>query len=43
VIAGGILGLNRIERDRPAGLRTTLLVTLAASVGMIETNLLLNS
>lgn len=41
--AGGILGLNRTERDRPAGLRTTLLVTLAASVGMIETNILLNT
>lgn len=43
LIAGGILGLNRIERDRPAGLRTIMLVTLAASVAMIEANLLLNS
>lgn len=43
LIAGGILGLNRIERDRPAGLRTIMLVTLAASVAMIQMNLLLNS
>ena len=41
VIAGALLGINRSERGRPAGLRTTLLVCLAASIAMIEANLLL--
>ena len=41
VIAGGLIGLNRGEHGRPAGLRTTLLVTLAASISMILTNALL--
>ena len=41
VVAGSLIGLNRGEHGRPAGLRTTLLVCLAASVGMIQTNLLL--
>jgi len=42
-LAGIILGLNRTEHGRAAGLRTTLLVTLAASLSMIEANALLNS
>jgi putative Mg2+ transporter-C (MgtC) family protein len=41
VIAGSILGLNRSERGMTAGLRTTLLVCLAASISMIQVNLLL--
>ncbi|HWK44314.1 MAG TPA: MgtC/SapB family protein [Stellaceae bacterium] len=41
VIAGGLIGLNRGEHGHPAGLRTTLLVGLAASVAMIQANLLL--
>jgi putative Mg2+ transporter-C (MgtC) family protein len=41
LIAGTIVGLNRSEHGRAAGLRTTLLVCLAASVSMIQTNLLL--
>ncbi|MGA9474304.1 MAG: MgtC/SapB family protein [Terriglobales bacterium] len=41
VVAGGLIGLDRGERGRPAGLRTTLLVCLAAAVAMIQTNLLL--
>jgi len=41
VVAGSLIGLNRGEHGRPAGLRTTLLVCLAASVAMIQTNLLL--
>ncbi|HEY5314511.1 MAG TPA: MgtC/SapB family protein [Pirellulales bacterium] len=41
VLAGGIIGFNRGEHGRPAGLRTTLLVCLAASASMIEANLLL--
>lgn len=38
VLAGGVIGLNRGERRRPAGLRTTLLVCLAASIAMILVN-----
>src|SRR5580704_2974978 len=41
VLAGGLVGLDRGEHGRPAGLRTTLLVCLAAAVAMIQTNLLL--
>jgi putative Mg2+ transporter-C (MgtC) family protein len=43
VAAGALLGLNRSERGRPAGLCTTSLVCLAASVAMILANVLLNS
>src|ERR1700683_2120706 len=39
--AGALIGLDRGERGRAAGLRTTLLVCLAAAVAMIQTNLLL--
>jgi putative Mg2+ transporter-C (MgtC) family protein len=42
VLAGVLLGFNRSERGRPAGLCTTTLVCLAASVSMIQVNLLLN-
>jgi len=41
MVAGGVIGLDRGEHGRPAGLRTTLLVCLAAAVAMIQTNLLL--
>lgn len=41
VIAGVLVGLDRERRGRPVGLRTTLLVCLAASVSMIQANLLL--
>lgn len=40
-IAGTLIGFNRDEHGRPAGLRTTILVCLAASVAMIQTNVLL--
>jgi putative Mg2+ transporter-C (MgtC) family protein len=43
VVAGALVGLNRGEHGRPAGLRTTLLVCLAASVSMIQVNLLLGA
>jgi putative Mg2+ transporter-C (MgtC) family protein len=43
VFAGTALGLNRTERGMTAGLRTTLLVTLAAAVSMIQVNLLLTT
>jgi putative Mg2+ transporter-C (MgtC) family protein len=39
--AGAVIGINRSERHRPAGLRTTILVCLAAAIAMIEANLLL--
>jgi putative Mg2+ transporter-C (MgtC) family protein len=41
VIAGVLIGMNREEHGQGAGLRTTLLVCLAASVSMIQANLLL--
>ncbi|AGA31203.1 MgtC/SapB family protein [Singulisphaera acidiphila] len=41
VIAGALVGINRSEGGHAAGLRTTLLVCLAASVAMIQMNLLL--
>ena len=41
VIAGIWVGLDRERHGRPVGLRTTLLVCLAASVSMIQANLLL--
>lgn len=40
-VAGTLIGLNRGEQGRPVGVRTTLLVCLAASVSMIQVNLLL--
>jgi putative Mg2+ transporter-C (MgtC) family protein len=41
ILAGGIIGLNRGARGHAAGFRTTILVTLAASVAMIQANILL--
>jgi putative Mg2+ transporter-C (MgtC) family protein len=41
VIAGLLIGYNRTEQGKAAGLRTTLLVCLAASFAMIQVNLLL--
>jgi putative Mg2+ transporter-C (MgtC) family protein len=41
VVAGGLLGAERSKTGHAAGLRTTLLVSLAASVAMIQMNLLL--
>jgi putative Mg2+ transporter-C (MgtC) family protein len=43
VLAGAVIGWNRGEHGHPAGLRTTILVCLAASLAMIEANLLLNT
>jgi len=42
VVAGALVGLNRGEHGHAAGLRTTLLVCLAASLSMIQVNLLLD-
>jgi putative Mg2+ transporter-C (MgtC) family protein len=41
VVAGTLIGIDRRQHGRPAGLRSTLLVCLAASVSMIAVNLLL--
>jgi putative Mg2+ transporter-C (MgtC) family protein len=41
VVAGALFGLDRSERGHVAGLRTTVLVCLAASVSMLQANLLL--
>jgi putative Mg2+ transporter-C (MgtC) family protein len=42
-IASAAIGVNRGELDRPVGLRTTMLVALAAAIAMIQVNLLLLS
>jgi putative Mg2+ transporter-C (MgtC) family protein len=42
VLAGAIIGFDRGARGHAAGLRTTMLVGLAASVAMIQTNILLS-
>jgi putative Mg2+ transporter-C (MgtC) family protein len=41
MVAGAAIGLNRGVRGHAAGLRTTILVGLAASVAMIQANILL--
>jgi putative Mg2+ transporter-C (MgtC) family protein len=43
VAAGSLIGVNRGERGKPAGLRTTVLVCLAASISMLLMNLLLGT
>jgi putative Mg2+ transporter-C (MgtC) family protein len=43
LLAGAVIGVNRGEHGRPAGLRTTLLVCLAAAVTMIQVNLLIGT
>ena len=43
VLAGAVLGLNRSQRGRAAGLRTTILIGLAAATAMVEANLLLGT
>jgi putative Mg2+ transporter-C (MgtC) family protein len=41
LVAGAVFGFNRGERAHPAGLRTTVLVSVAAAASMIQVNLLL--
>lgn len=43
IVAGGLLGAERSRTGHFAGLRTTLLVTLAASISMIQMNLLIQT
>jgi putative Mg2+ transporter-C (MgtC) family protein len=42
-ICAGVLGFDRDEHGRPAGLRTNLLVGLAACLAMLQANWLINS
>ncbi len=42
IVAAGLIGFDRETRGHAAGLRTTILVGLAASVSMIQANLLLS-
>jgi putative Mg2+ transporter-C (MgtC) family protein len=42
VVAGAVIGLNREARGHAAGFRTTILVGLAASLSMIQANILLS-
>jgi putative Mg2+ transporter-C (MgtC) family protein len=41
IVAGFVIGFDRGEHGRPAGLRTSMLVALAACVAMIQANLLM--
>jgi putative Mg2+ transporter-C (MgtC) family protein len=41
LIAGTVIGMNRSERGHAAGLRTSILVCLAACIAMLQVNLLL--
>jgi|SRR5215472_17840861 len=43
IAAGALIGFDRGEHGRTAGLRTTLLVSLAACLAMIQTNILMNT
>ncbi|MBV8661749.1 MAG: MgtC/SapB family protein [Hyphomicrobiales bacterium] len=43
VVAAIAIGFDRRSQGRPAGIRTTILVALAACLAMIETNWLMNS
>jgi putative Mg2+ transporter-C (MgtC) family protein len=40
-IAGALIGLDRGEHAHPAGLRTTILIAMAATVAMVEANWLI--
>ncbi|MBV8476935.1 MAG: MgtC/SapB family protein [Acidobacteria bacterium] len=42
-LGGLIIGLNRGQKGRPAGMRTTVLVCLAATIAMLQANALLNT
>jgi len=40
VVAAALIGMNRSEHSRAAGLRTSILVSLAACIAMLQVNLL---
>jgi putative Mg2+ transporter-C (MgtC) family protein len=41
--AGCLIGINRDEKGRPAGMRTNVLVCLAACIAMLQANLLMHT
>jgi putative Mg2+ transporter-C (MgtC) family protein len=41
LVAAALIGINRSEHGRPAGLKTSLLVSLAACIAMLQVNFLL--
>src|ERR1700722_14329877 len=41
LLASFVIGLNRDENGHPAGIRTTMIVCLAATLAMLQVNLLL--
>jgi putative Mg2+ transporter-C (MgtC) family protein len=43
LVAGALIGFNREEYGKFAGLRTTILVCLAASIAMIQANMLMTT
>lgn len=43
MLAGAVIGFNRGSRGHAAGFRTTILVGLAASIAMIQANILLSA
>ena len=43
VVAAGVIGFNRDEHGHSAGLRTNILVGLAACIAMVQANVLINS
>ncbi|WP_155262252.1 MgtC/SapB family protein [Bradyrhizobium elkanii] len=43
ILAGAIIGFDRGARGHAAGLRTTILVGLAASLSMIQADLVVRS
>src|ERR1700728_2673332 len=43
MVAAGAIGFDRDQRGRPAGLRTNLLVALAACIAMMQANALMIS
>jgi putative Mg2+ transporter-C (MgtC) family protein len=43
LVAGLLIGLNRSKHGHAAGLRTTMLVCLAATVAMLQVNILLDT
>jgi putative Mg2+ transporter-C (MgtC) family protein len=42
-VAGAVIGIDRGEHRRPVGLRTTLLISLAACVAMLQANVMMNT
>jgi putative Mg2+ transporter-C (MgtC) family protein len=42
-LAGILLGFNRSEKGRPAGMRTNVLVCVASCIAMLQANLLMNT